>query len=174
MPTRCSRRASFISANSPCARRRSTCAAAASRSACERMARRGAVERAGARSRCHAGFCFGQGARPRVDEPRGAGKDGGGRGGRLLVALAQETLAKGRAVRPRAEAARSAHRLRRRCAAAQGGAGGRHFLPYRPRELLLQKTAQREVGGDRSGAEGSEAHLQEMKVTYILNSRERG
>src|SRR5438270_10285281 len=86
MPTRYSRRASFISANSPCARRRSTCAAAASRSAYERMARRGAVERAGARSRRHAGFCFGQGARPRVDEPRGAGKNGGDRGSRLLVA----------------------------------------------------------------------------------------
>src|SRR5438270_726731 len=174
MPMRCSRRASSILANSPCARRKSTCAAAASRSACERMARRGAVERAGARSRGHAGFFLGQGARGRVDEPRSAGKDGGERGSRLLVALAQEALAKGRAIRPRAKAARSAHRLRRRCAAAQGGAAGRHCLPHRPRELLLQKTARREVGGDRSGAEGSVAHLQEMKRTYILNSHERG
>src|SRR5437588_1284208 len=174
MPMRCSRRASSILANSPCARRKSTCAAAASRSACERMARRGAVERAGARSRGHAGFFLGQGARGRVDEPRSAAKHGGERGSRLLVALAQETLAKGRAIRPRAKAARSAHRLRRRCAAAQGGAGGRHCLPHRPRELLLQETGEREVGGDRSGAEGSVAHLQELRRTYILNSHDPG
>src|SRR6267378_3604815 len=163
MPMPCWRPASSILANSPCARRRSTCGAAASRSAYERMARRGAVERAGADSRRRAGFFFGQGADRRVDEPRSAGKNSGGPGSRLLVALAQEAMAKGRAIRPRAKAARSAHRLRRGCPAAQGGAGGRHCLPYRPRELLLQKTAEREVGGDRSGAEGSVADLQKMK-----------
>src|SRR5207245_7382025 len=59
--------------------------------------------------------------------------------------------------------ARSRQRLRRGCAAAQGGARGRHCPPHRPRELFLQKTAEREVGGDRSGAGGSVADLQKMK-----------
>src|SRR5438132_14141806 len=127
------------------------------------MGRWGAVERAGADPRRHAGFFLGQGAHRRVDEPGSAGKDGGEPGGGLLVALAQETLAQGRGFRARAKSARSAHRLRRGCAAAQGGAGGRHCLPYRPRELFLQKTAELEVGGDRSAAEGSVADLQKMK-----------
>src|SRR5438552_8213245 len=121
------------------------------------------MERAGADPRRHAGFFLGQGAHRRVEEPGGAGGDGGGPGGGLLVALAEETLAQRRGVRACPKSARSAHRLRRGCAAAQGGAGGRHCLPYRPRELFLQKTAEREVGGDRSSAGGSVADLQKMK-----------
>src|SRR5262245_63541129 len=96
-----------------------------------------------------------------MDEPRCAAADRREEGGGLLFAFAQEAVAQGRGVRPCAEGEGNPHRLRQRRGAAAGGAGRRHRLPYGARALLLPQTREREVGGDGSGAERSEAHLQE-------------
>src|SRR5690606_1562486 len=48
-----------------------------------------------------------------------------------------QVVAQGRRVRPSAGGARAAPGLRRRRHPAEGRAGGRHRLPYRPRKLVL-------------------------------------
>src|SRR5687767_5086612 len=160
---RCSRRASSTSASSPCARRRNTCARAASRCGCEGLARRSPVEWRGPDSGCCPGNLFRKSAHRRLDEPRRLAADRGAKRSGVLVALAQEALAQGRGIRPRAKAGRAAPGLRRRRGAAQGRAGGRHRLPYRPRKLLFPQTREREMGDRGSGAQGSCPHLQKMK-----------
>src|SRR5471030_3224750 len=93
----------------------------------------------------------------RLDEPRRASQDGRAGRGRLLEPLAQEAVAQGRGVRPRAEGAGNPPRLRRRRGAAEDRTGRRHRLPYRPPFLLLPEVRRRRAGRrlaeHRAGAE---------------------